>query len=741
MAVTRQEFEAFLVCPLKSHLLAHGESAPGTALTEARTELGGTFQKHGIANLLNGIPVSAVSVGAPPTGAFKKHLFHFILDWLIATPSVKSRLDGAELIRSRESDKRLTYAPLRLLPDETVSTAAKLSLAFDGIALAHISGRKSPSGRIIHGREYVRGTVSLGPYYGKVQALIAKIEMQNSKPLLPPVSLNKHCAECEFQPRCLPIAREADDLSLLTKVSVKDREKYRNKGIFTVTQLSYTFRPRRRGGTSPKYDYSLKALAIRKNQIHLASYAPPDLSGTPVYFDVEGDPDLKFYYCVGLRYAKAGKTVTHSLWADTPSDERKMWDDFVAALCKIHSPRLVHYGNYEIHFLRQMSKRYGIKGEASFLDELISSAVNLVAVIYAKAYFPTYGNGLKDIAGYLGFRWTEAGASGLLAVARRRYWEYSGVDSLKQAILQYNAEDCAAAQVVAESLAALGGSPTSAAGGRGAIDVTTLKREFPQHFGALSCVLPEFEQINNAARWDYQRDKVYVRSNERIRRLRVERRPRQQTVPINKVVSCLEQRPVECSKCHGKKIYRFGRLSQTVYDLKLSGAAVRRWVVQYSFQRYICWNCKTAFQLRFHQSKYGITFRAFVVYHLIDLLLPQRALARSLQQLFGLPLSGGMINHVKADMAAFHEQTYRAILKRIVNGPLVHADETHVAVDGKVGYVWAFTNLEDVAFVKATIERAIPPRTFLMASRACWCRISTQVMMQFRVHSKNVSST
>jgi predicted RecB family nuclease len=152
---------------------------------------------------------------------------------------VKSRLDGAELIRSRESDKRLTYAPFRLLPDETVSMAAKLSLAFDGIALTHIIGRKSPSGRIIHGREYVRGTVSLGPYYSKVQALIAKIEMQNSNPLPPPLSLNKHCAECEFQPRCVPIAREADDLSLLTKVSVKDREKYRNKGIFTVTQLSY----------------------------------------------------------------------------------------------------------------------------------------------------------------------------------------------------------------------------------------------------------------------------------------------------------------------------------------------------------------------------------------------------------------------------------------------------------------------------------------------------------------------
>jgi hypothetical protein len=29
----------------------------------------------------------------------------------------------------------------------------------------------------------------------------------------------------------------------------------------------------------------------------------------------------------------------------------------------------------------------------------------------------------------------------------------------------------------------------------------------------------------------------------------------------------------------------------------------------------------------------------------------------------------------------------------------VHADETRVSVSGKEGYVWVFTNLEDVAFI------------------------------------------
>jgi hypothetical protein len=66
---------------------------------------------------------------------------------------------------------------------------------------------------------------------------------------------------------------ETDDLSLLASMSAKERRKLRTKGIFTVTQLSYTFRPRRRPkrlrDKREKYHHSLKALAIREKKIHI----------------------------------------------------------------------------------------------------------------------------------------------------------------------------------------------------------------------------------------------------------------------------------------------------------------------------------------------------------------------------------------------------------------------------------------------------------------------------------------
>jgi hypothetical protein len=142
---------------------------------------------------------------------------------------------------------------------------------------------------------------------------------------------------------------------------------------------------------------------------------------------------------------------------------------------------------------------------------------NLLSIIYPQVYFPTYSNGLKDIAHHLGFRWSEPAASGVAALRWRREWEFSRTSDQKQILLAYNAKDCSAAQVVAGALLTLSQYPSSE--NASVVDVTTLKHQFPQRFGKIEFVMPEFEQINNAARWDHQRERVYVRSSKCRRRL------------------------------------------------------------------------------------------------------------------------------------------------------------------------------------------------------------------------------
>ncbi len=107
----------------------------------------------------------------------------------------------------------------------------------------------------------------------------------------PDLVLNRHCGECEFRDRCRQRAIEKDDLSLLANMTEKERKNFHNKGIFTVTQLSYTFRPRRRPkrlrDRRERYHHALKALAIRAKKIHVVGSPELRIDGTPGYLDVD----------------------------------------------------------------------------------------------------------------------------------------------------------------------------------------------------------------------------------------------------------------------------------------------------------------------------------------------------------------------------------------------------------------------------------------------------------------------
>jgi hypothetical protein len=58
-----------------------------------------------------------------------------------------------------------------------------------------------------------------------------------------------------------------------------------------------------------------------------------------------------------------------------------------------------------------------------------------------------------------------------------------------------------------------------------------------------------------------------------------------------------------------------------------------------------------------------------------------------------------VVNKFKESAAAFYQGTHEAVLQSIIGGGLVHADETKVNLVGDSGYVWVFTNLEEVVYL------------------------------------------
>jgi predicted RecB family nuclease len=144
-------------------------------------------------------------------------------------------------------------------------------------------------GKIVHGDSNHTLKVNLSSLASEVQKRIPDVTALLANDSPPDLVLNRHCSQCEFEARCRKQATEKDDLSLLSGMSGKDRKKLHGKGIFTVTQLSYTFRPRRRRrkfrGKKEKFHHSLRALAVREKKIHTVDLSTQILDGMPTFID------------------------------------------------------------------------------------------------------------------------------------------------------------------------------------------------------------------------------------------------------------------------------------------------------------------------------------------------------------------------------------------------------------------------------------------------------------------------
>ncbi|MGA7452305.1 MAG: hypothetical protein WBW73_13800, partial [Rhodoplanes sp.] len=181
---------------------------------------------------------------------------------------------------SHRSNSR--YSRIRSTAFSRPSTAGGLAngLCFGALALSQSTGILADTGTLIYGDGPHHRTVKIGDHVGRARQIIHEIGAICHGGETPPLILNRHCAVCDFQPKCRSLAIERDDLSLLTAMTAKERAKCNAKGIFTITQLSYGYRPRRRKRTRPdaerfiksarrahpiaKNDHKLKALSVKR---------------------------------------------------------------------------------------------------------------------------------------------------------------------------------------------------------------------------------------------------------------------------------------------------------------------------------------------------------------------------------------------------------------------------------------------------------------------------------------------
>lgn len=498
-------------------------------------------------------------------------------------------------------------------------------------------------------------------------------------------------------------------MSLLRGISEKEIKKYAKRGVFTVTQLSFTFRARRGrppGQQKQIHQHALQALAIREKKVHVLGR--PELPTSPkrIYFDVEGDPDRGFDYLLGLAMVADGVQQRHSFWADSPADEPRILGQFLDLVGRHGDAWLYTYGSYEADFLRRAGKAAGLEEEVA---RVLARTFNVLSLIHPHVYFPVYSNGLKDIAGHLGFAWSEPDASGVQSIVWRRRWEETGSAELKDKLITYNIEDCAALGKVTEFLYAICTSQPGVGGvtshdGREVARVgETAARGRMQGWNESIYGLPDFEYVNDRASFDYLRDKICVRSgkplNEDPARKRTKKWKKNRRVNREVEIDCQS-----CPACGGAELDRRQNrsLARLAFDLRITRTGIRSCVTRYRTAWHHCAGCGKRFlppdYLRLEEFCHSL--KSWAMYEHVAHRTSFPSIADTLKACFNLPICHSQVHAFKLLLARYYKETYKRLLEKLVAAHLVHADETevHVRRVGKA-YVWVFTNLQEVVFM------------------------------------------
>lgn len=710
--ITMEIIESYLNCKLKAQLKLTGQNGITidyeNLLAEARARVKCSASQQMSAKF----PVADIERNVVVSQNSLKRGARLIFDGTVEDDQIFLTFDCLKRVNGFSKLGSFHYLPIIFDGTERPGNERRILLEALGLILRSIQGVTPGWGILVHGQEGKSRRVRLRSDPREAQQLLRDLrELQSSKSPRQ-LTLIRHCEVCEFRNRCETEAIAKDDISLIRSMSKSEIKRYTDRGIFTVMQLSCTFRPRKKHASSTHKraarQHAVQALAIREKKTHIVGTPELPTSINRIYLDLEGDPDRNFVYLVGLAVEKNGIQKRHSFWANGYADQQAIFQQFIDVLDKNEPYSLYTYGSYEAAFVRRMSQ---CSGQLEYGEKVLARMVNVLSLIHSHFYFPTYSNGLKAIAGHLGFRWSESDASGIQSLVWRKRWEETKQDTYKKRLVQYNQEDCDALQRVTEVISALCTTgpltPPILKGTEFPVQKlddllpTTSRREWCN----ANFAVPDFEAINDCARFDYQHDKVFIRSNPSLKRNKASTRKRPgrkwNLRPNHKFEVLAEQ----CPFCGRTKLAKTidGRLVRYGYDLDVGSTGVRRKVIRFTTAWYYCKKCDKRFvpddYLRL--AEYFHSLKSWAMYEYVAHRKSFANVAESIRDFFRLPMvQTHNVFEFKRELACYYASTYDMMMKKLVGGQLLHADETNVHVRPMAkGYVWVFTNMEEVVML------------------------------------------
>ena len=515
-----------------------------------------------------------------------------------------------------------------------------------------------------------------------------------TRPDTPPAAFNKHCPFCAFEHGCVEHEKKADSLALLSKMPIKIQKKYEAKGIFTIKQLSYLYKPRRRKRKSKQpaltHKYELQALALKSGTIYTDDLAIPPRETVELYLDIESLPERRFHYLIGVLVSTQDVDQYIPFWAETDSDEKNIWARFLDIVEQYSDAPIFHYGSYEKNAIKELGKRYN-----NNVESVLQRLENVNSYIFGRIYFPVYSNSLKEICCYLGFHWSEQNSSGLMAIMWRYIYETTPRRKPKHDLHLYNREDCVNLKNLKMAIIDICENASIkkvlAADSTDQFLNSTIKQIEKDFYFIQKSAHGKYEQskitLKRAKREGPKKKKVGLEHFKEIPKSYIDKEiriPRRRVCPLHK-------RPLKPTGVMADKV---------VVDLIKTKKGIKKTIVKYYGEKGRCPNCSHRHiprGLKIRKS-YGPGIHAWIAYQRLAMRLPFGKISQLLEDTFDIWIASGGVHTLFKSVTPQYRITENRILNSLKSGSFIHVDETQVNIQGEIQYVWVFCNATHVIF-------------------------------------------
>ncbi len=254
------------------------------------------------------------------------------------------------------------------------------------------------------------------------------------------------------------------DISLVSGCGPSFKKRLLENGIGTFDELAKTSKDKLTAikgigdKTASKFLQNSNAL-VQGKHIRIGNCDGFPNRTTEIFLDLEGTGEqigeeelIAMDYLIGVIIRKNAVAQYIPFLAEGLDKEGEMFHIFVDWISKQKDFIIYHWHNYERVHLQKMALRHNL--QQAKVDLIFSNMRDLYKDATSTFAFPTYGNGLKEIAPYIGYKWKHQEVNAMESIAiYLQYVKDRKTNKEKiQKVIDYNNDDCEATLLIKDWL-------------------------------------------------------------------------------------------------------------------------------------------------------------------------------------------------------------------------------------------------------------------------------------------------